>query len=133
MAAIGFLIVVAAIVVTSVTGLANSGSDHIVNDFTIMGWTVEGSSGRIFIYGVIVGAMGALGLALMFNAVGRALGARRANRKALKEERSRAQEAQEERDRLARELQSRDGSVTQLEGGEIDLTDSALGGRHARK
>ncbi len=105
MAALGLLVLAAAGVTALVGALANSGGDHALNrSFELFGYSVQGSSGRLFTYGVIVGAVGMLGLNLLLAGLGRGFRSRLSRRRELKETRGEAETLQEERDRLAREL-----------------------------
>lgn len=99
---IGLVLLIAAVVVGVVGVLTNSGDEHAITDgFTVFGYDVTGSTGTLFLYGIVVGAVGLLGLALLFS------GARRSSRKAknarreAKEARRQATEAQHDRDRIA--------------------------------
>ena len=74
---LGLVLLVAAVVV-GVTGVVtNHGSAHVLTHrFAIFGYHVNGSTGRLFLYGLIVGAVGVLGLGLLLT------GARRTSRRA---------------------------------------------------
>jgi hypothetical protein len=73
---IGLVILVAA-VVAGVSGvLSNSGSGHpLTHHFAVFGYHVTGSTGTLFLYGIVVGAVGLLGLSLLL------AGARRTSRR----------------------------------------------------
>ncbi len=72
---IGLVILVAA-VVAGVSGvLTNSGHAHAVGHFTVFGYHVTGSTGTLFLYGIVVGAIGLAGLSLLL------AGARRTSRR----------------------------------------------------
>src|ERR1700723_3199449 len=73
---IGLVILIAA-VVTGVAGvLSNSGSGHaLTHHFAVFGYHVTGSTGTLFLYGIVVGALGLLGLSLLL------AGARRTSRR----------------------------------------------------
>ncbi|GAA5063203.1 hypothetical protein [Nocardia callitridis] len=74
---IGLVILIAAIVVGLVGVLANTGSAHaLTDDFSIFGYHVTGSSGTLFLSGIIIGAIGLAGLSMLL------AGARRTARKA---------------------------------------------------
>ncbi len=63
---IGLVILVAA-VVAGVSGvLSNSGSWHpLTHHFAVFGYHVTGSTGTLFLCGIVVGALGMLGLSLL--------------------------------------------------------------------
>lgn len=71
MVALGLLILVLAGLVGVITALANSGSDHTVTNFTVIGIDAAVSSGRVFIYGAIAGALAMLGLNMLLAGLGR--------------------------------------------------------------
>jgi hypothetical protein len=73
---IGLVILVAA-VVAGVSGvLSNSGSGHpLTHHFAVFGYHVTGSTGTLFLSGIVVGAVGLAGLSLLL------AGARRTSRR----------------------------------------------------
>ena len=73
---IGLIILVAAVVVGVAGVLSNSGSGHaLTHHFALFGYHVTGSTGTLFLYGIVVGALGLLGLSLLL------AGARRTSRR----------------------------------------------------
>jgi hypothetical protein len=66
---LGLVVLIAAVVV-GVTGvLGNRGTGHaLVHPFSVFGYHVTGSEGRLFLYGIVVGAVGVAGLALLLAA-----------------------------------------------------------------
>jgi hypothetical protein len=73
---IGLVILVAAVVAGVVGVLSNSGSGHpLTHHFAVFGYHVTGSTGTLFLYGIVVGALGLLGLSLLL------AGARRTSRR----------------------------------------------------
>lgn len=74
---IGLVILIAAVVIGVAGAVTNTGTEHALHDdFTIFGVHVTGSTGTLFLVGVVVGAVGMLGLAMLL------AGARRYSRKA---------------------------------------------------
>jgi hypothetical protein len=73
---LGLVILVAAVVV-SVTGVvANGGRGHLLtHGFSVFGYHVTGSTGDLFLYGLVLGALAMLGLSLLL------VGARRTSRR----------------------------------------------------
>jgi hypothetical protein len=72
---VGLVILVAA-VITGVAGvLANGGHAHAVTHFAVFGYHVTGSTGTLFLYGIVTGALAMLGLSLLL------AGARRTSRR----------------------------------------------------
>ena len=73
---IGLVILVAAVVAGVAGVLSNSGSGHpLTHHFAVLGYHVTGSTGTLFLYGIVVGALGMLGLSLLL------AGARRTSRR----------------------------------------------------
>src|SRR5665811_1616446 len=72
---IGLIILVAAVVVGVAGVLSNGGSGHaLTHGFAVFGYHVTGSTGTLFLYGVVVGGVAMFGLSLFLT------GARRASR-----------------------------------------------------
>ncbi|MFE3799614.1 hypothetical protein KHQ06_26205 [Nocardia tengchongensis] len=62
----GLVILIAAALIGLAGVLANGGSDHaLTDDFAVFGYHVTGSSGLLFLYGIVVGAIGLVGLFLV--------------------------------------------------------------------
>jgi hypothetical protein len=73
---IGLVILVAAVVAGVAGVLSNSGSGHaLTHHFAVFGYHVTGSTGTLFLYGIVVGALALLGLSLLL------AGARRTSRR----------------------------------------------------
>ena len=54
---VGLVILIAAVIVAVAGVLANSGSGHALpHDFAVLGYHVTGSTGTLFLYGIVVGA-----------------------------------------------------------------------------
>jgi hypothetical protein len=79
--------------------LANSGSDHtIVDGFNILGMSVNGSSGKVFLYGAILGAVAMLGLNVLLAGLGRGLKNKVRHRKEVRNTRKREKALDKERE-----------------------------------
>ena len=73
---IGLVILIAAVIAGVAGVLSNSGSAHaLTHPFAVFGYHVTGSTGTLFLYGIVVGALGLLGLSLLL------AGARRTSRR----------------------------------------------------
>jgi hypothetical protein len=73
---IGLVILIAAVVAGLAGVLSNSGTGHaLTHHFAVFGYHVTGSTGTLFLYGIVVGALGLLGLSLLL------AGARRTSRR----------------------------------------------------
>jgi len=73
---IGLVILIAAVVAGVAGILSNSGGGHsLTHHFAVFGYHVTGSTGTLFLYGIVVGALGLFGLSLLL------AGARRTSRR----------------------------------------------------
>src|SRR6202020_3084197 len=73
---LGLVILVAAVIAGAAGVLSNSGSGHaLTHGFAVFGYHVTGSTGALFLYGIVVGAVAVLGLSLLL------AGARRTSRR----------------------------------------------------
>lgn len=71
----GLIVLVAALVVGVAVVLGNGGSGHaLTHGFAVFGYHVTGSTGTLFLYGIVVGAIALAGLSLLL------AGARRTSR-----------------------------------------------------
>ncbi|MFZ0157825.1 MAG: hypothetical protein WAL50_02255 [Kineosporiaceae bacterium] len=102
---IGLLILIAAAGVAVAGVVANSGSAHALGEsFVIFGQSVTGlSTGQLFLYGIVVGVVGMLGLAMLLGTFNRRL-ASRGSRRALKGSRSESAALRLDRERLTQQL-----------------------------
>jgi hypothetical protein len=63
---IGLIILVAAVIVGVAGVFANGGSTHAVTDnFAVFGYHVTGPTGVLFLYGIVVGGVGIVGLSML--------------------------------------------------------------------
>ncbi|MFM1726974.1 hypothetical protein ABI214_09240 [Prescottella soli] len=99
---VGLILLVAAIVVGVAGVLTNAGAEHaLTDDFTVFGYHVTGSTGALFLYGIVVGAVGVLGLSLLLVAARRTSRRGRAARTELKQSRRNEAALTQQRDDLA--------------------------------
>jgi hypothetical protein len=69
---IGLVILVAAVFVGVAGVLSNTGSGHaLTHPFAVFGFHVTGSTGTLFLYGIVVGAIAVAGLSLLLAAARR--------------------------------------------------------------
>ena len=74
---LGLVILLAAVIVGVAGVLGNDGATHaLTDDFSVFGYHVTGSTGALFLYGIIVGAVAMFGLSMLL------AGARRTSRRA---------------------------------------------------
>ncbi|WP_067898090.1 hypothetical protein [Nocardia vaccinii] len=82
---IGLVILIAAVLVGVAGVFANGGSTHALTDnFAVFGYHVTGSSGVLFLYGIVVGGIGIVGLSLLLAGARRTARRGRAARRELK-------------------------------------------------
>jgi hypothetical protein len=62
---LGLILLVAAVVAAVAGVLANGGHAHAVTHFAVFGYHVTGSTGTLFLYGIVVGAVGLAGLSML--------------------------------------------------------------------
>jgi hypothetical protein len=86
---LGLVILVAAVIAGVAGVLANGGDAHAVTHFAVFGYHVTGSTGTLFLYGIVVGALALAGLSLLL------AGARRTSRRARDARRGLAQSRRE--------------------------------------
>ena len=86
---LGLVILVAAVIAGMAGVLANGGHAHAVTHFAVFGYHVTGSTGTLFLYGIVAGALGMLGLSLLL------AGARRTSRRGRDARRGLAQSRRE--------------------------------------
>src|SRR5690348_12240601 len=99
---IGLVIVLAAVVVGVAGVLANGGSGHPLTDhFAVFGYHVTGSTGQLFLYGLVLGAIGTAGLAMLLTAARRSARRGHTARRELKQSRRETAAISEDRDNLA--------------------------------
>ncbi|MHB1929034.1 MAG: hypothetical protein ACYCUG_06370 [Acidimicrobiales bacterium] len=69
---LGLILLAAAVVVAAVGVRDNAGTAHaLTHGFSVFGYQVTGSTGTLFLYGLVVGGVGVLGLSLMVAGVRR--------------------------------------------------------------
>ena len=128
MIALGLLLLAAAVIVALVGVLANTGSAHALNsDFSLFGYHLHGSTGQLLLIGVIVGAVGMLGLNMLLAGIGRGFSRRVSSRRELKHTRRQADSLHEERDTLAHQLEQERISRARTEAEQAAARDRAAG------
>ena len=104
---IGLVILVAAVIAGVAGVLANSGSAHaLTHGFAVFGYHVTGSTGTLFLYGIVVGAAGLFGLVLLLAGARRTSRRGRDARRGLKQSRRETAAASQARDDLIDERET---------------------------
>ena len=86
---LGLVILVAAVIAGVAGVLANGGHAHAVTHFAVFGYHVTGTTGTLFLYGIVVGALALAGLSVLL------AGARRTSRRGREARRGLAQSRRE--------------------------------------
>jgi gas vesicle protein len=98
---LGLIIVVAAAIVGAAGVAGNGGSAHtLTHGFSVLGYHVTGSTGTLFLYGIVVGAVAVAGLGLLLAGARRASRRRRDARRGLRRSRRETAALTQERDDL---------------------------------
>ena len=124
----GLVVLVAAVVVGVGGVLANGGDGHALSgNFAVFGYHVTGSTGTLFLYGVVVGALGLCGLSVLLAGARRTARRGRTARRDLKQSRRETAVVSTERDDLA-EQQQRDAGTAEAAQREAGTADAPAGG-----
>jgi hypothetical protein len=98
---IGLVILIAAVVAGVAGVLSNSGTGHsLTHHFAVFGYHVTGSTGTLFLYGIVVGALGLLGLSLLLAGARRTSRRGREARRGLRQSRRETAAVSQDRDDL---------------------------------
>ena len=72
---VGLTILLAAAIVAIVGGLSNTGAAHpLTENFSVFGYHVTGSTGSLFLFGIVVSAVALLGLSVLLAGARRTAG-----------------------------------------------------------
>lgn len=86
---LGLIILIAAVVVGVAGVMTNVGDAHrLTDDFAVFGYHVTGSTGMLLLYGIVIGAVGMLGLSLLLAGARRTAVRGRAARRDLEQTRA---------------------------------------------
>lgn len=97
MLVLGLLLIVVAVIVAVAAVFGNAGAVHA---FSVLGYHLNGPTGTVFFYGVIVGAVGLFGLGLVLGSAKRSARRGKAARRGLKQSRKETAQASRDRDQL---------------------------------
>jgi hypothetical protein len=101
---LGLIVLVAAVVIGVAGVLANDGSGHaLTHGFAALGYHVTGSTGTLFLYGIVTGAIGVAGLSLLLAGARRTSRRGSAARHGLRQSRQETAAASQDRDNLINE------------------------------
>jgi uncharacterized membrane protein YciS (DUF1049 family) len=115
---VGLILLIAAVVVGVAGVLANVGSAHaLTHTFAVFGYHVTGSTGTLFLYGIVVGAVALFGLSVLLTGARRTSRRGHAARRGLKQSRQQTAAAIQDRDDL---LEQREAARTEEPGPPAD-------------
>jgi hypothetical protein len=84
MVIVGLVVLLVAVIVGTVGVLGNAGGTHaLAENFSVLGYHVTGSTGTLFLSGIVVGAVGMLGLTVLLAGARRSANRGRAARRGL--------------------------------------------------
>jgi hypothetical protein len=135
---IGLVILIAAVVAGVAGVLSNSGSGHtLTHHFAVFGYHVTGSTGTLFLYGIVVGALAMLGLSLLLAGARRTSRRGREARHGLKRSRRETAAVSQDRDDLLDQRETaRAQTASTLGNGQAGSDHgrgaAADGGRHSK-
>ena len=117
---IGLVILVAAVVVGVAGVLSNSGSGHaLTHPFALFGYHVTGSTGTLFLYGIVVGAIAVAGLSLLLAAARRTSRRGHEARRGLRQSRRETAAVSQDRDDLIDQRDAaRDHTISTVDNGD---------------
>ena len=130
---LGLVVLIVAVVVAVAGVLGNHGIDHaLVHPFAVLGYHVTGSSGRLFLYGIVVGAVGMAALSLVLAAARRTSRRGSAARHSLRESRQETAAVRRDRDDLLDQRETaREYTASALDNG-TPRSDSGQGPEDSR-
>ncbi len=128
------LIVLVAAVVAGVAGvLGNAGSGHaLTQGFAVFGYHVTGSTGTLFLYGIVVGAIGVAGLSLLLAGARRTSRRGSAARRGLRQSRGETAAVRAERDDLIDQRETARADTASAPGDGTPRSASSPGPGHGR-
>ena len=122
---LGLIILVVAVVVGVAGVFNNVGSGHaLTHGFSLFGYHITGSTGTLFLYGIVVGAAGMLGLGMLLAGARRTSRRGRAARRELKQSRPQTAAVSQDRD-LIGQRENAQAEIARSETARADETTRA--------
>jgi len=104
---VGLIVLLFAVLVAVVGVLGNTGPDHtLVAHFSVFGYHVTGSTGTLFLFGIVIGAAAMLGLSVLLAGASRTAGRGRDARRDLARSQRETALANRDRDTLLEHQQA---------------------------
>ena len=120
---IGLVILIAAVAAGVAGVLSDSGSGHgLTHPFAVFGYHVTGSAGTLFLYGIVAGALGLLGLSLLLAGARRTSRRGREARRGLTQSRRETAAVSQDRDDLLGQRDTARASASRLGNGDGDTS-----------
>ena len=114
---LGLIILVGAVIVGVAGVLGNGGGAHaLTSGFSVFGYHVTGSTGTLFLYGIVVGAVALFGLSLLLAAARRSSRRGRAARRGLQQSRAETAAVSQDRDQLIDQRQTSQAETAGVAG-----------------
>jgi hypothetical protein len=122
---LGLVVLVAAVVVGVAGVLVNRGAGHaLVHPFAVFGYHVTGSAGRLFLYGIVVGAIGVAGLGVLLAGARRTSRRGSAARRSLRQSREETAAVSRDRDDLIQQRETARANTAGAPGNGTPRSDS---------
>lgn len=131
---LGLVILVAAVVVGLAGVLTNGGSAHaLTHNFTVLGYHVTGSAGKLFLYGIVIGAVGLFGLSLLLGGARRTSRRGSAARRGLRQSRKETAAVSQARDDLADQRETARADAASAPANPVPSDDRPLSSETSRR
>ncbi|WP_241011057.1 hypothetical protein [Mycobacterium camsae] len=116
---IGLVVFLAAVIVGLLGVLNNAGPAHPLNEsFSVLGYHVTGSTGTLFLFGIVIGALAMLGMSVLLAGAHRTAGRGRDARRELKRSQREVEFVNRDRDFQNRSAAAADSTMDS----ELDTT-----------
>ena len=110
---VGLVVLLAAVIVGFTGVLANAGAGHpMTENFSVFGYHVTGSTGTLFLFGIVIGAVAMLGLCVLLAGARRTAGRGRDARRDLQYSQRETAFLNRDRDKLLEQQQGPDTGST---------------------
>ena len=131
---VGLVVLLAAVIVGFTGVLTNAGAAHpLTENFSVFGYHVTGSTGTLFLFGIVIGAVGMLGLCVLLAGARRTARRGRDARHELKNSQRETAFLNRDRDKLLEQQQGADtGSPVHSDGATTRRDRVPLLGRWSR-
>ena len=133
---VGLVVLLAAVIVGFTGVLTNAGPAHpLTENFSVFGYHVTGSTGTLFLFGIVIGAVGMLGLCVLLAGARRTAGRGRDARRDLKNSQRETAFLNQDRDQRLEHPQvgAATGSSVNSQGATTSRKKVSLFGRWSRR